>query len=66
MKLKEKAGDFALDVAKLIFGGIILSSIVNEPINKWVIYSLGAFFSFFLIILGFVMISNSECKKKEV
>lgn len=66
MKLKEKAGDSALDVAKLIFGGIILSSIVNEPINKWVIYSLGAFFSFFLIILGFVMISNSECKKKEV
>lgn len=55
MKLKEKAGDFALDVAKLIFGGIILSSIVNEPINKWVIYSLGAFFSFFLIILGFVI-----------
>lgn len=64
MNVKEKTGDFFLDISKLIFGGIILSSIVNEPINKWVIYSLGLFFSLLLTILGFVLISNS--KQKEV
>ena len=64
MNVKEKAGEFLLDMAKLIFGGIILSCIVNEPINRWVIYSLGVFFSFFLIMMGFVLIDNSN--KKEV
>lgn len=64
MKVKEKMGDYFLDISKLIFGGIILSSIVNEPINKWVIYSIGSFFSLWLTILGFVLISNST--KKEV
>ena len=38
MSVKEKAGEFFLDIAKLVFGGIILSGIVNEPINKWVIF----------------------------
>lgn len=64
MSVKEKMGDYFLDISKLIFGGIILSSIMNEPINKWVIYSIGSFFSLWLTILGFVFISNS--KKKEV
>lgn len=64
MKVKEKMGDYFLDISKLIFGGIILSSIVNEPMNKWVIYSIGSFFSLWLTILGFVLISNST--KKEV
>ena len=64
MNVKEKAGEFLLDMAKLIFGGIILSGIVNERINRWVIYSLGVFFSFFLIMMGFVLIDNSN--KKEV
>ncbi|WP_288735160.1 DUF6722 family protein [uncultured Parabacteroides sp.] len=64
MNVKEKAGEFLLDMAKLIFGGIIFSGIVNEPINRWVIYSLGVFFSFFLIMMGFVLIDNSN--KKEV
>lgn len=66
MKLKERVGEFFFDISKLVIGGIILSSIVKEPINRWVIYSLGAFFSFFLILVGFALISNSENKKKEV
>ena len=64
MNVKEKAGEFLLDMAKVIYVGIILSGIVNEPINRWVIYSLGVFFSFFLIMMGFVLIDNSN--KKEV
>lgn len=64
MNVKEKAGEFLLDMAKLIFGGLILSSILSEPINRWVIYSLGVFFSSLLMMVGFILIDNS--KRKEV
>lgn len=63
MKVKEKMGDYFLDISKLVLGGVILSSIVEEPINRWVLYCLGAFF---LMLVGFALISNSENKKKEV
>lgn len=66
MKVKEKMGDYFLDISKLVLGGVILSSIVEEPINRWVLYCLGAFFAFFLMLVGFALISNSENKKKEV
>jgi len=64
MNVKEKVGEFLLDMAKLIFGGLILSSILSEPINRWVIYSLGVFFSSLLMMVGFILIDNS--KRKEV
>lgn len=64
MNVKEKVGEFLLDMAKLVFGGLILSSILSEPINRWVIYSLGVFFSSLLMIVGFILIDNS--KRKEV
>lgn len=37
MKLKERVGIFVLDISKLIFGGVILSSIVAENINPAVV-----------------------------
>ena len=40
MKMKERTGNYFLDISKLIFGGIILSGIVSEPINRWVMYTL--------------------------
>ncbi|WP_293668088.1 DUF6722 family protein [uncultured Parabacteroides sp.] len=62
MKVKEKVGDFALDIAKLIFGGVILSSIMSESINSVVVYSLGLFFFIFTTALGFVLIDNTGKK----
>lgn len=65
MKMKERTGNYFLDISKLIFGGIILSSIVSEPINRWVMYTLATFFSLFLMTMGFVILSNSDNKEKE-
>ena len=62
MKVKEKVGDFALDIAKLIFGGVILSSIMSESINSVVVYSLGLFFFIFTTALDFVLIDNTGKK----
>ena len=65
IKMKERTGNYFLDISKLIFGGIILSGIVSEPINRWVMYTLATFFSLFLMTMGFVILSNSDNKEKE-
>ncbi|WP_455640645.1 DUF6722 family protein [Parabacteroides sp.] len=65
MKTKERAGIYVLDISKLIFGGIILSGIVSEPINRWVMYTLATFCSLFIMIIGFVILKNFENQKKE-
>ncbi|RHO73633.1 hypothetical protein DW083_05610 [Parabacteroides sp. AF48-14] len=62
MEIKERVGVFVLDISKLIFGGVILSSIVSENINPAVVYGLGFFFFIFTIALGFVLILNEEKK----
>ncbi|MDR2358955.1 MAG: hypothetical protein LBD87_04030 [Prevotellaceae bacterium] len=38
MNLYEKAGNLAIDLAMLIFGGIILSSIISENVSTTVLY----------------------------
>ena len=35
MDIKEKTGNFLLDIAKLIFAGIIIGGIMTEEINRW-------------------------------
>lgn len=59
---REKIGNFVLDLAKLIFGGIIIGGIMGEKINPGVLYGLGMFFFVFAMTLGFVLIDNSEVK----
>ena len=41
MDIREKAGDFLLDLAKLVFGGVILAGIVAEDINRFWLYTVG-------------------------
>lgn len=41
MNLREKTGDFMLDIAKLVFGGVILTGVVAEDINRAWLYSIG-------------------------
>ena len=62
MDIKEKIGNFVLDITKLIFGGVILSSVMSENINSKVVYGLGFFFFTFGAVLGFVLISKTNKK----
>lgn len=64
MNVKEKAGDFILDLAKLVFGGVIISGIITDVVNKWVLYCLGIFVFFFISILGFVLLDNVKERKE--
>ena len=62
MNVKEKAGDFMLDIAKLIFGGVILASIIAEDLDKTWIYILGSFA--IIICCGFAFTLYKLSKKK--
>lgn len=42
MDIREKAGDFLLDMAKLIFGGVLLAGIMAEDIDRVLLYSIGS------------------------
>ena len=63
MNIKEKTGNFLLDIAKLIFAGIIIGGIMTEEINRWVLYLLGLFAFVLIIVIGFVLCS--QVKKED-
>lgn len=53
-----KASDFCLDLAKLIFGGIILSGIIGLNVDKFVLVGVGLLVVIFLIWAGFMFYIN--------
>ena len=58
--LKE-LGKFLLDVAKLIIGGVILATIMNDVTSRWLIYVVGSTAVFTFISIGlFLFTINKE------
>ncbi|MBQ8655778.1 MAG: ABC transporter permease [Prevotella sp.] len=50
-----KLSDFLLDLAKLIFGGIILTGIIDLEINKALLFITGSAVATILAVWGFVL-----------
>ena len=63
--LWSEGGKFCLDLAKLIFGGIILASIMKKDIDTGKLLVFGALITIFLAVCGFFLILMSKDKKKE-
>lgn len=63
--LWSEGGKFCLDLAKLIFGGIILASIMKKDIDTGKLLVCGALITMFLAVCGFFLILMSKDKKKE-
>lgn len=59
------AGNFFLDIAKLIIGGVLLAGIMKEDIDRPVLYGLGLFFVLLMSLLGFFLLMLSDDSKKE-
>jgi hypothetical protein len=55
MNIYEKAGDLLIDLAKLIFGGVILASIISESINTLALYIIGSIIIIAFICVGFLL-----------
>ena len=60
MNVKEKAGDFLIDVAKLVIGGVVLASIITENVDALVLYLGGSAVAFGLTLLGFYLYKSKE------
>jgi hypothetical protein len=54
-KITEKLSDFLIDIAKMVFGGVVLSVILDLKINKVVVLSVGAFTTAVLALFGFIL-----------
>ncbi|MBP3788067.1 MAG: ABC transporter permease [Prevotella sp.] len=48
----KEASRFVLDIAKLVFAGVILGSIMDMDINKGFVFGVGLIIVICLIILG--------------
>lgn len=64
MNVKEKAGDFMLDIAKLIFGGVILAGIVSDNINRFWLYIIGAIVFVACCVFAFMFFKISKRKEE--
>ena len=53
-----KLSDFLLDLAKLIFGGIILTGIIDMDFNKPLLFLTGSVVVAILAIWGFVLFNR--------
>ena len=65
MSIKEKAGDLLIDIAKLVIGGVILTSIISENINVFVLFIGGTVCSVVLILLGFYLYKQKSKEMEE-
>ena len=63
MNIKEKAGDFLIDVAKLIIGGVLLAGIITENVNALVLYLGGSALAAVSIFAGFYFYKSKEKEK---
>ncbi len=57
---KENLGKYLLDVSKLIFGGVIISSIMKQEPNITLIIILGISTSIFCAVGGLFLIKKSK------
>ena len=56
----KKLGDFFFDVAKLIFGGVILAGLMKQDVNYWILLVVGAMTIVITVFIGivFILIAN--------
>ena len=58
--LKFEAGKFCLDVAKLVFAGVILGGIMAQDVDYLILYTIGLLVTIVLVIYGFLLIAYSK------
>ena len=59
-RLRLEAGKFSLDIAKLVFGGVILAGLMKEDINYTFLFPIGLAIVLIFVIIGFTYISKTK------
>ena len=55
-KLIFEGGKFCLDMAKLILGGVVLASVMQQDVNVWLLVSIGLGAVLAFVVFGFILI----------
>ena len=59
-RLKFEAGKFCLDVAKLVFGGVIIAGLMKQELDYAYLFVAGIMAVAILMFLGFILIISSK------
>ena len=59
-----EGGKFCLDLAKLVFAGVILAGIMKEDANTTLLYSIGVVVVMFFVVFGFYLIKHSKKNRR--
>lgn len=51
--INEKLGDFFIDIAKLVFAGVVLSTLLDMEVDKQTVLSSGILTTTTFVIIGF-------------
>ena len=60
--INEKLGDFFIDIAKLVFAGVVLSTLLDITSDKLLVLHLGIGATIGLMLLGFKFYKNKGGK----
>ena len=62
--MKKEVGKYFIDISKLVFGGVVLSTILKiEDFSKVKIFAAGILATIILAIVGFIIYKQSEKEK---
>ena len=58
--INEKLGDFFIDIAKLVFAGVVLSTLLDMEVDKQSVLLLVIFTTIVLVRLGFIFYTKKR------
>ena len=64
--IADDAGKFCLDIAKLVFGGVLLASIMQQNINFDSLFLTGLAVVLIFVVFGFYLIKKSKKEEAEI
>ena len=59
-ELFAQANKFFVDIAKLVFAGVILAGILKQDVNFWLLIAGGAIVMFIMLYAAYLMFRNSK------
>ena len=60
--IAKKMGDFFIDVAKLVIGGVILAGLMKQDIDYWLLVGSGSFAVLMFVSFGLYLIKYANNK----
>ncbi|MDX2190953.1 MAG: DUF6722 family protein [Bacteroidota bacterium] len=60
-EFRKEVGKFFVDIAKLIFGGVVLATVLKiEIASKFIVISIGIIATLAIAILGFIIMKSNK------